>query len=321
MSRFYLLVLYFILFSAAVRSQDVTATLTADTNNVLIGEQIRLSIIVKTGYIKNISFPVFGDTIGSLDIVELFPVDTIQKNKQIISFRKDFIVTSFDSGSFEIPSLIISYESSDVNSGEIQTNSLNLVFSTIEVDTTGMNIRDIKPPIQVPFSLEDLIPYIIFVLGLFIVYYLLIVAFGRKKHKTIKAVPKYDPRIPADLEALEALQRLERDNLWQIGNYKLYHSKLTDILRVYIHRRYHLNALEMTSGELIDELSKYESNTSLDAIISILNTADLAKFAKYEPSGEENSMSMKNAMSFVNQTKVLDIGVEEINDNISGVEA
>ncbi len=159
MSRFYLLVIYFILFSAAVRSQDVTATLTADTNNVLIGEQIRLSIVVKTGYVKNISFPVFADTIGSLDIVELFPVDTIKKNNQIISFKKDFVVTSFDSGSFEIPPLIISYKSSDLNLREIQSNSLNLVFSTIEVDTTGMNIRDIKPPIQVPFSLEDLIRF------------------------------------------------------------------------------------------------------------------------------------------------------------------
>ena len=87
-----------------------------------------------------------------------------------------------------------------------------------------------------------------------------------------------------------------------------------------MHRRYHLNALEMTSGELIDELRKYESNISLETIISILNTADLAKFAKYEPSGEENSMSMKNAVSFINLTKVLDIGEETNNDN-SGEEA
>src|SRR5690606_29026371 len=106
-------------------------------------------------------------------------------------------------------------------------------------------------------------------------YYLLILVFGKKHFKIVKQVPKYDPRIPADLEALEALQRLERENLWQVGKYKLYHSRLTDILRVFIHRRYHINALEMTSNEMIDELNRFGSNTiAIKALSGIFNIAD-----------------------------------------------
>jgi hypothetical protein len=300
-----------ILFSAtvAVISQDITATIKSDTNNVLIGEPVKLSIFVKTDGKYKIDFPVFIDTLGSLDILELYPVDTVRTNNVISGFSKDIAITSFEAGSFDVEPIVITYSSNaDSDFRIVQTNSLYLQFATVEVDTAAVDIRDIKPPIQIPLTLEDMLPYIIIVIGLFVLYYLLILIFGKKQNKTIKQVPKYDPRIPADLEALEALQRLERENLWQVGKYKLYHSRLTDILRVYIHRRYHINALEMTSNEMIDELYRYEANNNAMKVISvILNIADLAKFAKYEPENEENVLSMKNAVAYINMTKVVDI--------------
>lgn len=309
MLKLYFTIIFLFCSTVAVISQDVTATIKADTNNVLIGEPVKLSIFVKTDGNYKISFPIFVDTLGSLDILELYPVDTIRTNKVISGYSKDITVTSFESGSFEIEPIVITYSSnSDSNLRIAQSNTLFLQFETVEVDTAAVDFRDIKPPLQVPLTLEDLLPYIIIIIGLFIIYYLLIAIFGKKHKKTIKQVPKYDPRIPADLEALEALQRLERENLWQVGKYKLYHSRLTDILRVYIHRRYHINALEMTSNEMIDELNRYEANNNAMNVISyILNIADLAKFAKYEPENEENVLSMKNAVSYINMTKVVDI--------------
>jgi hypothetical protein len=78
----------------------------------------------------------------------------------------------------------------------------------------------------------------------------------------------------------------------------------------------------MTSNELLDEIKRYESNNAaIQALIEILNIADLAKFAKYEPKSEENINSMKFALLFVNTTKVVDIDEEdEKNDINSGDE-
>ncbi len=319
---FFITVFTFLILNT-VKSQEITAKLTNDTNNVLIGEHITLNINVKFKNVNNIVFPVFADTLEKLDIVELFPVDTFRINNKIESLSKKFIVTAFDSGYYEIPPLIISYQRPNEDDIKItQTNSLVLNFNTIHVDTSGTSLKDIKPPIEIPFDLEDLLPYLVIVLIILLLYYILVYIFGKKRKKNEKVIPKYDPRIPADLEAIEHLQRLEKENLWQKGEFKKYYTKLTDILRVYIHRRYHLNSLEMTSVELIDELNRYEQNfNAMNMIQYILNIADLAKFAKYEPINDENIESIKYSYSFINLTKVVDISEEDIKkSNIDGGE-
>lgn len=305
------LILIFFVFSITVSafSQDITVSLSNDTNNVLIGEHVKLTISFKGNNVRNVSFPVFDDTLGKIELISIYPVDTISKNNKSFELKKNIIVTCFDAGSFEVGPLILSYNS--IGSDEIKvaaTNLIRLNFSTIEIDSASTNIKDIKPPVEVKLTLSDVIPYLLALFIILVIYYIVVAIFGRKKHKTVIILPKYDPKIPADLEAIEALQRLENENLWQNKKYKLYYSKMTDILRVYIHRRYHLNALEMTSNELIEDLKKYEANnTAIEYIISILNISDLAKFAKYEPNSEENVSSIKNSYSFINLTKVLNI--------------
>ncbi|MBX3042987.1 MAG: hypothetical protein KIT33_01945 [Candidatus Kapabacteria bacterium] len=308
MSKVLFLILIFISSISAVISSDITAVIESDTNNVLIGEPVNLEIKIISGKNYKFNFPVFTDTLGKLEILDLFPTDSIHADSKF-GISKRLTVTSFEAGYINIEPIVITYTLNDVDDFRIiTTNSLSLEFATVEVDTASSEIRDIKPPLQAPLTLEEMLPYIGLILGLLVIYYLIIYIFGRKPNLKEKQIPKYDPKIPADLEALEALQRLERENLWQSGKFKLYHSKLTDILRVYIHRRYHLNALEMTSGELVHDVSMYESNiNSLDILKTILEIADLAKFAKYEPLSDENVSSMTNAIKFVNNTKVVDI--------------
>lgn len=301
-------------------SQDVSAKITSDTNNVLIGQPVQLTLSVNQGSAAKLSFPVFADTLNGLEILALSNIDTVKDSKHNTILTKNIIVTSFEAGIFNLEPLVISYNAEpDSDLRIIQTNSLSLVFSTVEVDTSAIDLRDIKPPIEVPLSFEDFLPYIAIVLGLVLIYYLIMYIRSKKRTIPIVQVPKYDPKIPADLEALEALQRLERDNLWQIGRFKEYHSRLTDILRVYIHRRYQINALEMTSGELIDELKTCESDlNAIRLIISVVSIADLAKFAKYDPSNEENVNAMKDSVAFVNLTKILDISIDDTNNDSKG---
>lgn len=307
-------------FYTASISQEIEARLTADTNHLLIGEPVRLNLTVKSPNDYKINFPLFADTLGNFEIVELYEIDTIHSESGYYQLSKNIDITSFDEGTFIVPGIILTYEiSSESDLRLIETESISLSYYTVEVDTSGTDIKDIKPPIEIPLSLEDLLPYFATILGVFAVYYAIIIIFGKKRTKQLNQIPKYDPKIPADLEALEALQRLEKENLWQTGHYKLYYSKLTDIIRIYVHRRYHLNAFEMTSGELIEELGRYESNQiALVDMNDILSISDLAKFAKYEPEQEENIASMKKAVQFINLTKVIELGADDTENKISG---
>lgn len=306
--------LYLLIFISTITvgySNVVTSSISNDTNNVMIGEFVKLNINVTAGKNVKINFPIISDTIGKIEILEISPVDTTYTDGKL-NYKKILVVTSYEAGKFNIPEFAITYNiDNDTNFRVSLTNSLSLNFSTYDIDTANTDIKDIKPPIQVPFTLEDLLPYLIAAISIALIYLFIIYMFGKTKVKIQETIPKYDPRIPADLEAIEQLNRLEKENLWQNGYYKIYHSRLTDILRVYIHRRYHLNALEMTSNELINELNILESNiVAINSINEILTVADLAKFAKFEPSIVQNQDSMKNAYGFINLTKVVDIEFE-----------
>jgi hypothetical protein len=92
--------------------------------------------------------------------------------------------------------------------------------------------------------------------------------------------------------------------LWQKGEVKKYHSAITDILRNYLERRFYFNAMEQTTDEILFSLNNYEvAQGSEIVLMQILATADLVKFAKFQPLPDENSLSMKNAFQFIEMTK------------------
>jgi hypothetical protein len=94
-------------------------------------------------------------------------------------------------------------------------------------------------------------------------------------------------------------------------NPKEYYTKLTDTLRRYIEERYGFSAMEMTSTEIIEQLTRKGDQTMLDELRQLFQTADLVKFAKYSTLINENDANLVNAIDFINQTKLENVPVEE----------
>ncbi len=161
--------------------------------------------------------------------------------------------------------------------------------------------KDIKPPLAEPFTLSDYLIYIIAALAIIGVLALVYFLWVKKKPKDIFDLD-YDPNIPAHILALESLQSLKEEKLWQKGKVKLYYSKLTDIFRLYIARRFEIDAREMTSSEILHELEKLVPADLLEKTRAVFYNADLAKFAKYEPLAEDNEKSLEYCVEFVNET-------------------
>ncbi len=85
---------------------------------------------------------------------------------------------------------------------------------------------------------------------------------------------------------------------------------ITDTLRRYIVDRFGINAMEMTSGEILDIIRKQQEATSVyESLKQIMQLADFVKFAKMNPLPDENDLSLMNAYLFINQTKVEEIPV------------
>ena len=110
--------------------------------------------------------------------------------------------------------------------------------------------------------------------------------------------------ISPDVIALNELTTLKDKELWQSGKVKQYHSKISEILRTYLEDRFQILALELPTCDILQSLrNKGMQSEDLDTLTTILQRADLAKYAKSQPTDSENDESMIQSVSFVRNTK------------------
>lgn len=280
------LVVIFLLISNALFAQNAMI----DTNSILIGQQINLTI--SNAVNKTTKWPIYNDTIISgVEIINSSGMDTAEN---IIS--QTFTITAWDSGSYYIPP--IQFSENSKTSGIL----LNVNTVTLEEDA---ELKDIKQPMNAPIGWSEIWPWLLTIIVITLIIIILKKYVFGKKQNNIKIVPKVI--IPADVIALKELDKLEKAKIWEKGDIKKYHTKLSEIIRRYTEDRFSFIALELTTYEIIEELSNKVTNDQLASISLLLQRADLAKFAKSKPSDSENIESMQLAKDFVNNTKIAQV--------------
>lgn len=106
---------------------------------------------------------------------------------------------------------------------------------------------------------------------------------------------------------MQQLSELKEAKLCEKGQEKEFYTRLTDILRVYIDTRFGINAMEMTSSQIIEALNSNEISKEPNKYMKqILETADFVKFAKVRPLPEDNTKSFNWATQFVVDTKPIE---------------
>lgn len=290
------------------QAQKINFRAELDSSTIRIGEQTVIHLKVWSSQdadLKKLTWPKQADTIiKGIQVVKVSGIDTLKPDKAHESKtgrEQRITITSFDSGYYAVPpfTLILNGDSSK----PLLTDAMLLHVQGMVVDTT-LAIKDIKEPLKDPFDWHELIPLFEWIgLGLVVLVILILVIRQLMKKKPVeKKILK--PQIPPHVLALENLRKLNEQKLWQHGNLKVYHSNLTDIIRLYIEQRFRINALEQTSDEI---LSSFKSVTvsieSRERLQQVFRLADLVKFAKQHALPDENEMSMKNAIAFVEETK------------------
>ena len=303
----------------SVQAQKFSAHATVQPSEIIIGEQALINLQVIAPKDKEILFPVYQDSIvGGLEVLSMGNADTtITDNVRTINVK--YLVTSFDSTLYFIPSMPVSDGIDTVfsNSFGLKVTAPELKDSTLaylekmntgqtdSIDFDALQLNDIKPIQKLPFSWKDFlgllwIPLIILLLLDIVgtIIYLII----KKKKKGYFFTPP--PVLPAHVRAMKSLDKIKTEKLWQQERHKEFYTQLTDVLRRYIHERYGVNSLEMTSGEILNIIrTKAEEDSVYENLKQVLTVADLVKFAKHKPFIDENDLSMMNAYFFVNQTK------------------
>ena len=289
-----------VLLFQTVNARQIEVKATIDSTNILIGQQTLIRLEVVQPKEAKVNFPHFeqeGTFTPNVEILAISKADTSKVDKERILIKQNYLITSFDSGSYVIPPFKFQFIDQDY-----ETNSLILNVDNVQIKEDE-EIRDIKPLYQPPFDwLIFLIIWLILLalalIGVGIYFYIL-----KMKNKPIPFFEKPKVLLPAHEIALQKLTEIKEEKLWQKGQDKLYYTQLTDVLREYFTRRFNIQAMEMTSGEIIDALqTDYDAKVILDKLKQIFSVSDMVKFAKRRPTTEENEISIVNSFFVVNQT-------------------
>ena len=305
-----LYILFFLFGSLNITAQEVNVSAKLDNPSILIGEEIKIDLTISyrvdNGEVK-VLFPQFNDTIiENVEILSASVIDTLIPNKEdafLFEQKQKIVITSYDSGYYQIPPFIFL-----VNNDTFKTEPLLIDVQNVEVDTAKA-IFDIKTPMEEPFSTVDWLKenwiWVAGTLALILLIVVLIIYLTKKKPAEIVKVVA--PIIPPHVIAIQRLETLNNQKLWQDGKIKQYHSEISEIIRQYIEKRYQVNALEETTSEIIHGLRLHGIDSLLMTKLNqTLVLADLVKFAKEKPIATENEISMNNAIEFVNSTKIIE---------------
>lgn len=279
----------------------IVVSASIDSTMLFIGDQTNLHLQATCGSSEQVQMPVYGESlIDGIEIVERSNIDTTFLNDGRYQLSQQLTLTSFKDSLFYIAPLpFVSGEDT------FWTESLSLnVIQPFEIDTT-LAITDIKPIAKAPVWVWGIIRWILLALliaGLAVGGYYLSLYIGRRKG-IIPEAPK-EPERPAEEVALEKLDQIKEQKIWQSGQVKEYHTQLTDVVREYIGRRFDVSSSEKTSDETLREMKPLlkEQKDLYEKLRKMLSLADLVKFAKWTTTPDENELSLKTAYDFVHET-------------------
>ncbi|MBW8685799.1 BatD family protein [Chitinophaga rhizophila] len=302
---------------ASFAQQQGEVKASVDTQSIRLGEQIQLRLsATMPPQGMDIVFPQIPDSFGHFEVVRRSQLDTTAAgNTKVLG--QTIVLTSFDSGRWDIPALRFDLASGGNVTDSAFTAPLFIDVNTVSVDTTQA-FKPIKGLRTVAWSFWDY--WLYFAIGITVALIGIgLFVYLRSRPKKQAPVPVVAVVPPYEI-ALQQLQQLKAEKVWQQGDSKQYYTRLTDILRSYFENQFNIPALEQTTEELLQHIKPVTIlNQQRDKLRALLSLADLAKFAKLMPSPEEHEGAMQHAQEIVEWTKpaankaaTADNGKEEI---------
>ena len=301
MKKIFLSIFLFFALVNITLAGEISVRTSIEPSEILIGEQASLKIELTQDKDDKVSWPQFSDTIATnVSIIEKLATDTISLPDNRISITSEYLVSSYDSGFYYIPEFVF-----ETTSQKVTSNPIGLTVNTVQVNEQTDDIHAEKDIMSAPFSWIELAQWsgiglaIILIIAIIV---LLLMRFVFKKKVTI--IPE-EPEVilPAHVVALEKLEQIKTEKIWQQGQIKQFYTQLTDVIREYLSRAYSINAMEMTTDEIVALVKKNKDLDEIRIVLKeMLELSDLVKFAKFIPLENENEKAVLDAFMIVEKT-------------------
>lgn len=316
-------VLFFCVGRMSAAPVSVTAKL--DSVQLLMGNitMLNLELVVDQNTLGN--FPLFNEigkegVVGvngdSIELRGFASVDTIELGSNRLQINYKVPLQSFDSGVYVLPKFEYVAQKDTIYSNNVVLKVVPVKVGEDEAISGFMTVEEPLNP-----SIFDSLPdwlyeywWALLIVALLIAAIIILIIRYKKTGKI--SLVKTKELLPHEV-ALNKLDKLKEKKLWEQGLERVYFTELTEILRVYLQTRFGINAMEMTSSQIIRTLSvNSEISDKKSYIERILDVADFVKFAKMRPLPNENTEAFDNAVCFINETKPIEKDIDEENSDI-----
>ena len=278
------------------QNTSIALSVEIDTLQTTIGYPI--------SYRLNVSHP---DT-NLIDLPELRFKNNIQLQNSSFSpnrnnFEANLEIVFWDTGYIVIPEIEINI----LNLDSVKLYSINsdsIIVEVVSVKEKNMNlspgsdgILPIKGPVKVQ-TYEDL--YLALkIITLAIIAYGIISLWKKRSKKELEKVDRSNYVMPTNI-ALMKLEKLKQFELSSEVSKKDFFVKISLILREYIENSFFIRALEMTTEDISDNYDLFPFDSDLvTELTSILQRADMVKYAREKKDREQCMKYLKRSISFV----------------------
>ena len=300
-------ILFLIGFYSSSTGQEIRVSASFDTSRIFIGDQLKYSLSVEQPDNVILNLPVFKDTLAkNIEIISGPVTDTVKNEKGTLIIKQEYLITSFDSGRYQVRPVFAELKGSDgIKRFYSDYSYLEVLRPDIAPADTTLKIFDIISPYRAPVTIGEILPWVLGLIAAAVIAY-----FAIKYIKKLRKDPSETEIIvlkdPAHVIALRELEHLKELMLWQKGEIKQYYSSLTEILRKYLENRFSVFSLELTTSETLDALLKtgFRKDKSYENLKTVLSGADMVKFAKHNPEPTENEVYFQTAWDFIIETKM-----------------
>ena len=268
-----------------------------DPSTATLGDLITLTIRVTHPQALQVEPPLMSKNLGTFEVYASTRLPgQVTGDKAVDQFQAS--LQNFTTGPQTLPGLIVPYRDPMGQAHELKTPECVVAIAEVPPGPKDKgDIRGIKgvigPTAWSPWW---------WLLALFLLSAVCFLLW-RKRQRALQGPPP-PPPVPADVRALEKLEKLSATDWLATGRMKEYYSAISDIVREYIEGVFQVSALERTTSEILRDLRKNaEMSTEHQVQLrDFLDTCDLVKFAKFRPEAAEASQAHAAAVRFVEQT-------------------
>ncbi len=265
-----------------------------------IGERITYQLTIRHKPEIKITKIDISETLKDFEIKEDHDFKETEQNT--VSEGKRIVLTSYSIGEYVLVPAKITYLDTKGKAREMPSNKLYLSVESVD--------KNQKPSEDIA-AIKGVVNFSYFKPGWLIGFVITLVIFAglwvwhaRKKRRS--AAGEQEPLLEPHEEAYQALDRLFDSDFIKRGQYKVYYSTLSEVIRRYLERRYQFLALESTTEEVAEKLKQISMDTNVKMWIrNLLEACDLVKFAKYQPAPSEIIQDNARAKNIIDQTKLL----------------